>query len=240
MIEIKNITVTFDDKLVLEDISCDIEKQKITSIIGRSGEGKSVLMKTVLGLIKPRFGDIIIDDISIFTQNKQELKTVKSKTAMLFQNSALFDSMDVFQNIGFPLFEHTKLPLEEIQERVLELLSLVDLSKETMNKYPSELSGGMRKRVALARAMIQEPEYLIYDEPTTGLDPITAKEITNLIGKIHDKLGMTSIIITHESDVIKKLSENLIMIDSKQIIFKGDLAGFNNFAHPIAEAFKNS
>ena len=274
MIEIKNLTVRFEDNLILDDVSCTIEKGKITSIIGKSGIGKSVLMKSVLGLIKTIEGEIYIDNISIKTRDKKELKGVKSKMAMLFQNSALFDSFDVFQNIAFPLIEHnlniipppspptpqaiwggqsensppsspkhtslggrkSKMSFEEIREKVREMIALVNLP-DIMEMYPADLSGGMRKRVALARAIIQEPEYLIYDEPTTGLDPITAKDIINLIEAIHHKLKMTSIIITHDKDCIKQLSEMMILIDNKKILFKNDIESFKTFENSIAKQF---
>ena len=207
MIEIKNLTVKFDNKVILDNFSATIEKGKITCIIGRSGAGKSVLMKSVLGLIKNIEGDIFIDNISIFNADK----TLKSKMAMVFQNSALFDSYDVFQNIAFPLIEHKKMPLFDIKQKVKEMISLVKLP-DVEKLYPSELSGGMRKRVALARAIIQEPDYLIYDEPTTGLDPITGDEIINLIENIHTKLKTTSIIISHDKDCIDRLAQNIIEV----------------------------
>ena len=236
MIEIKNLTVRFEGNVILDNVSCSIKKGKITSIIGKSGIGKSVLMKSVLGLIKNMEGEIYIDNISNMTRDKKELKLVKSKTAMLFQNSALFDSYDVFQNIAFPLVEHTKLPFSEIQQRVKQMIALVNLP-DIMDLYPADLSGGMRKRVALARAIIQEPEYLIYDEPTTGLDPITASDIINLIESIHKKLNMTSIIITHDKDCIKQLTERMILIDKKKVIFDDDFERFKDFENDTARAF---
>ncbi|MCL2063918.1 MAG: ATP-binding cassette domain-containing protein [Candidatus Cloacimonetes bacterium] len=236
MIEIQNLTVRFENKLILEEVSCNIIKGKITSIIGKSGIGKSVLMKSVLGLIKNIEGEIYVDNISIMTRDKRENKKVKAKMAMLFQNSALFDSFDVYQNIAFPLSEHTKMSYSEIKEKVKEMIRLVNLP-DILELYPSDLSGGMRKRVALARAIIQEPEYLIYDEPTTGLDPITAKEIINLIESIHKKLEMTSIVITHDKDCIEQLTEQIIMIDNKKIIFSDEFKKFKEFEHPTAREF---
>ena len=234
MIEIRNLTVRFDDSLILDDLSCNIEKNKITSIIGKSGVGKSVLMKSVLGLIKGVEGEVIIDGVLYDKLGKERNEL---KMAMLFQNSALFDSMTVFQNTAFPLYEHTKKSYSEIREKVVEMLSLVNLSENILESYPAELSGGMRKRVALARAIIQEPDYLIYDEPTTGLDPVTADEIINLISSIHDKLSMTSILITHDPECIKQLTQNLIMIDSGKIIYDDSFSKFKDFEHPVAKSF---
>jgi len=233
MIQVRDLTVRFDDKLVLDSVSCDIHSGKITSIIGKSGMGKSVLMKAVLSLLKYQTGEVTIDGLS----TKTDLHRVRRKMAMLFQNSALFDSMNIFQNISFPLFEHTKLPYEEILQQVQTMIALVKLPN-ILKAYPSELSGGMRKRAALARAIIQKPEYLIYDEPTTGLDPITAEEIINLIGSIHKELGMTSIIITHDPECIKTLTENLIIIDEKDVIFCDTFQQFMTFEHPTAVKFR--
>ena len=207
MIEIKNLTVRFDDKIVLNNISLIIEKGIITCIIGRSGVGKSVLMKSVLGLIPYEAGEIFIDNQTI----NDSRRGIKSRMAMVFQNSALFDSFNVFQNIAFPLLEHKNLPFNYVKEKVDQMLSLVKLS-DIHDLFPADLSGGMKKRVALARAIIQEPEYLIYDEPTTGLDPETADEIISLIESIHQKIQMTSIIITHDKECINRLGEKIITL----------------------------
>jgi phospholipid/cholesterol/gamma-HCH transport system ATP-binding protein len=235
MIKVKNLSVGFEGKIVLDDVSCRIEKGKITSIIGKSGMGKSVLMKAILGLLPYQAGEVEVDGFC----GRKELKSLRSKMAMLFQNSALFDSLDVFQNISFPVFEQTKKPYHEIREKAKEMLTLVNLPISILENYPAELSGGMRKRVALARAIIQEPEYLIYDEPTTGLDPITGDDIIKLIGDIHKKLDMTSIVITHDPECIKTLTESLIMIDDKKVIFCDSFENFMEFSHPTAVSFKN-
>jgi len=233
MIQVRDLTVRFENKVVLDNVSCDIPTEMITSIIGKSGMGKSVLMKAVMSLLPYQSGDITIDHLS----TKTDLKTIRKKMAMLFQNSALFDSMNIFQNIGFPLFEHTKMPYDEIRSEVRRMIDLVKLP-DIMKLYPAELSGGMRKRVALARAIIQKPEYLIYDEPTTGLDPITAEEIIHLIGSIHRELSMTSIIITHDPECIKTLTENLIIVDEQKIIYSDSFEHFMTFTHPTGVKFR--
>ena len=237
MIEIKDIWVSFDEKMVIENITCNIEKNILTTIIGRSGTGKSVLMKVVLGLIKPEFGDISIDSISIKNTNRSLINERKKKMAMLFQSSALFDSMTILQNVAFPIYEHKQLQFLQIKEKVIEVLSLVNLEASILDLFPSDLSGGMRKRVALARAIIQEPEYLIYDEPTTGLDPITADEIIKLICKLHKKLSMTSIVITHDPECIKTITQKLIMLDNGKIVYNDHFANFKKCEHPIAKSF---
>lgn len=238
MINVKNLSIRFDDTLVLDGISADIKKNIITSIIGKSGSGKSVFIKTIMGLLKANSGEIFIDNVNINNIPKKVRKDIQKKLSMVFQNSALFDSLNVFQNVSFPLYEHTKLNDKEIIEKVNYTLSLVNLT-DILEVYPSDLSGGMKKRVALARAIIQEPDYIIYDEPTTGLDPITADEIINLIKDIHSTLKMSSIIITHDPECIKQLTENLIMIDNKKIIFQGTLNDFHQIDHPTAKAFIN-
>ena len=237
MIEIKDLSVSFDEKVVINDISCVIKKNILTTIIGKSGTGKSVLMKTVLGLIRPVSGEISIDSFSLKETKRNLVIERKKKMAMLFQSSALFDSMTVLQNVAFPLYEHTKLPFSQIKDKVIEVLKLVNLSESILDNYPADLSGGMRKRDALARAIIQEPEYLIYDEPTTGLDPITAGEIIKLINGLHERLSMTSIVITHDPECIKEITQRLIMLDDGKIIYDDDFSKFRDCEHLSAKSF---
>jgi len=237
MIKIMNLTVHFAEHTVLDNISCVIPKKQITCIIGKSGVGKSVLMKTVLGLIPYQQGAIEIDHLLCDWQKPQEFQKIKKKMTMLFQSSALFDSMSVFQNIAFPLYEKRTMKFPTIEEKVHRIISLANLSPQILSLYPADLSGGMRKRVALARAIIQEPEYLIYDEPTTGLDPITGEEIINLIGSVHRQLGMTSIVITHDLECIKSLSNQLILLHAAKIIFHDDYQNFKNAEHEVAKDF---
>ena len=177
MIEIKNLTIKFNQKTVLESINLQIPDNQISIIIGQSGCGKSVLMKTIEALIKPYRGTVIFDGVDVFNQNSTGLKEIRQKIAMLFQGSALLDSLNVYQNIALPLHEHTKLSQQEITKEVEKTLQMVGLGR-IFSKMPSELSGGMKKRVALARAIIRKPKYVIYDEPTTGLDPVIAHNMT--------------------------------------------------------------
>lgn len=236
MIEIKDLTISFDGTSVLEGIDLKIHRHKITTIVGQSGSGKSVLMKTIEGLIIPESGKILIDEIDMFSLNRKKLKQARRKIAMLFQGAALLDSLNVFQNVALPLKEHTSLTDEEIFKAVDEKLNMVGL-ENIMEKMPSELSGGMKKRVALARATILKPDYIIYDEPTTGLDPIIAQEITNLILKLHEEYKITSIIITHDLNCIQKVQGNIIMIHNKKIIFDGSYQNFINADDKIIKDF---
>lgn len=225
MIKIKDLTINFDEHIVLQDIDLQIPKHKITSIVGQSGCGKTVLVKAIEGLIKPRKGSILIDEEELSQQNREGLKRIRRKIAMLFQGAALLDSLNVFQNVALPLIEHSQLSYPQIVEAVKNKLELVGLAG-IYEKMPDELSGGMKKRVALARAIILQPEYIIYDEPTTGLDPIIAEEITQLILKLHQNYKITSIVISHDLNCIRKLQSRLAMIHDKKIIFDGEFADF--------------
>ena len=227
MIKIKNLTVSFENETVLENINLTIPENEITVIVGESGCGKTVLMKTVEGLFQPDSGEILIDEIDIFSRKRKELQKIRQKMAMLFQSSALLDSYNVFQNVALPLFEHTKKSEKEITQIVKEKLKLVGL-ENILTKMPSELSGGMKKRVALARAIILQPKYMIYDEPTTGLDPSISSEITGLILKMQRTLKITSIVVTHDLDCIDKIANRIIMLHQKKIIFDGKYDDFKN------------
>ena len=227
MIKIKNLTVSFDDQIILENINLTIPENEITVIVGESGCGKTVLMKTVEGLYQPDAGEILIDDKEIFSLKRKEVQKIRQQMAMLFQNSALFDSMNIFQNVALPLYEHSKKTDAEIREIVEQKLRLVGL-ENILIKMPSNLSGGMKKRVALARAIILEPKYIIYDEPTTGLDPSIASDIIGLIRRIHKTLQITSIVITHDLECIQKINGKMIMINDRKIIFDGNYSDFKN------------
>lgn len=236
MIEIKDLTISFNGISVLDKINLTLQQHEITTIVGQSGCGKSVLMKAIEGLIIPESGTILIDEIDLFSLNRKKLKKARRKIAMLFQAAALLDSLNAFQNIALPLKEHTSLSEEEIFQAVEEKLKLVGLV-DVMEKMPSELSGGMKKRIALARATILKPDYIIYDEPTTGLDPIIAKEITDLILKLHHESKITSIIITHDLNCIRKVKSNIAMIHNKKIIFDGSYNDFMKANDKIIKEF---
>jgi phospholipid/cholesterol/gamma-HCH transport system ATP-binding protein len=197
MIEVRDLKKSFGTQLILDDVSFRIEGGESVAIIGRSGGGKSVLLKHIIGLLQPDSGAVLIDGENIVAMNERQLLRVRRKFGMVFQGAALFDSMTVAENVAFGLRRHEHLTEAEITKRVAATLDMVDLPG-TENKNPAELSGGMRKRVGLARAIIYEPQIVLYDEPTTGLDPIVSDSIDKLIIRVRDHLKVTSIVVTHD------------------------------------------
>lgn len=220
MIQILDLYKSFNSKPVLRGVDLTIEKGQSHIIIGRSGCGKSVLLKHVIGLLQPDAGDVRIDGFSIISLKRPELYRIRRKIGMLFQNSALFDSLSVEDNIALGVREHRLFSEREIKRRVAEKLEMVGLPGiEKMN--PAELSGGMRKRVALARALMMDPEYVLYDEPTTGLDPIMADVINRLIIRINETMGVTSIVVTHDMRSAYMVGDKLSMLHEGRVIFSG-------------------
>ena len=213
MIQVKNISKSFSGVEILNDISFVFEKGKTNLIIGKSGSGKSVLTKCIVGLLEPDIGDVYYDDIKFSSLKSQDKKKVRKQIGMLFQGSALFDSLTVEENVAFPLRMFTKMTEEEIIERVNFCLKRVNI----LNKnylYPSEISGGMQKRVAIARAISMKPKYLFCDEPNSGLDPVTAIVIDELIQELTKEYQMTTIVITHDMNSVLEIGENILFIDS--------------------------
>ncbi|MEX1055918.1 MAG: ABC transporter ATP-binding protein [Rhodothermales bacterium] len=220
MIQIKNISKGFNDHLVLNDVSLEIREGETLAIIGRSGSGKSVLMKHIIGLLKPDRGDVSVDGVDINGVSYKELRKVRRKFGVLFQGGALFDSMTAFDNVAFPLRTFTNQSEEELQTRVRACLGMVELS-DIGYKKPSELSGGMQKRVALARAIALEPKYMIYDEPTSGLDPETSNRIDDLIKLLADHLNVTSVVITHDMHSVLSIADRVAFIYQGRLHWTG-------------------
>jgi len=220
IIEFKDVYKSFNGLIVHNGINLSILEGEIISLLGGSGSGKSVLLKELIGLMKPDMGNIIVMDTNVTQLREDDLIKLREHVGMLFQGSALFDSLTVFENVAYPLREHLKLTEEEIKERVAEKLKLVGLSGiET--KMPAELSGGMKKRVGLARAIATEPDIILYDEPTTGLDPITAQRINELIIELRRKLGITTIVVTHDLHCVKTVSDRIAMLYDGKILTVG-------------------
>jgi phospholipid/cholesterol/gamma-HCH transport system ATP-binding protein len=211
---------SFRDQKVLDGLNLEVARGKITVIIGRSGGGKSVTLKHIIGLTKPDRGKILIDGVDITALDKKEMNRVRKRFGMLFQEGALFDSMTVGANVAFPLVEHAKLDEQEIRSRVGEMLRIVGLPG-IEDKMPSELSGGMRKRVGLARALILEPEIVLFDEPTSGLDPIMADAIDHLIHETQRGSGRTYVVISHDIQATFKIADHIAMLYEGRIIAYG-------------------
>ncbi|HHT9138126.1 MAG TPA: ABC transporter ATP-binding protein [Candidatus Wunengus sp. YC60] len=220
IIEFKDVYKSFNGLLVHNGITLSILEGEIISLLGGSGSGKSVLLKELIGLMKPDKGDIIVLENNVTQMNEDALIKLREHVGMLFQGAALFDSLTVFENIAYPLREHLRLTEKEIQERVAEKLHLVGLSG-IGKKMPDELSGGMKKRVGLARAIATEPDIILYDEPTTGLDPMTAQRINDLIIELQRKLGITTIVVTHDLHCVKTVSDRIAMLHEGKIVAVG-------------------
>ncbi|MDW7999164.1 MAG: ABC transporter ATP-binding protein [Thermodesulfovibrio sp.] len=220
MIEIKELYKSFGKQQVLKGVNLVINEGEVTAIIGRSGGGKSVLLKHIIGLLKPDRGSIFIKGRDITKLKGRELDEIRADIGVVFQGGALFDSMTVYDNVAFPLAEKTKLNKKEIQERVIRALSDVGLYGMEY-KYPAELSGGMRKRVALARALIAHPKILLFDEPTTGLDPILVRSIHKLIKDTQIHYGFTGLIISHEIPEIFEISDKVATLHDGRIVEVG-------------------
>lgn len=238
MIEIEGLHKSFNNHKVMDGLNLKIETGSTCVIIGRSGCGKSVLLKHIVGLLKPDKGIISIGGKEIAKLNPSELNALRLKISMVFQGGALFDSMTVAENVGFSLIEHSHVSRQELLERTEESLCLVGLCG-VGSLMPSELSGGMKKRVALARAICVKPEIILYDEPTTGIDPITADAINELIRSLHDKLKVTSIVVTHDMKSAYKVADKIAMMYQGKIIAEGTSAEIQNTQHPVVYQFIN-
>lgn len=236
MIQVCDLQKSFGTHKILEGVDFSIERGESVVIIGRSGGGKSVLLKHLIALLKPDAGQVIIDGENIVPMNERQLLRVRRKFGMLFQGAALFDSMTVADNIAFAFRRDRSLPEEEIARKVAHVLELVDLPGIEA-KNPSELSGGMRKRVGLARAIVYEPQIVLYDEPTTGLDPIASDSIDQLILRVRDRLDVTSVVVTHDMRSARRLGQRILMLHNKRIYATGTPEEIFGSHDPIVKQF---
>jgi len=236
MIRVEDLYKSFDGFEVLRGVSFQVERGEILALIGRSGHGKSVLLKNIAGLIRPDRGRVFIDGENICRLRGRELERLRGRFAFLFQGGALFDSLTVFENVAFPLREKARLNDGEIREKVLSELALVGLAGAE-HKYPAELSGGMMKRAALARALVREPEIMFFDEPTTGLDPIIGHAILNLIDSIHKRLGFTGMIVTHQIPRVFDIVQRVAMLHEGSILVAGPPGEILSSSDPIVGQF---
>lgn len=220
MIEASNLRKLFGTQTVLDGVNFSIEKGESVVIIGRSGGGKSVLLKHLIGLLTPDSGEVKVAGQNITRMNERQLLQVRSRFGMLFQGAALFDSMTVAENVGFAFRNRAGVSLDEVSERVTQALEMVDL-RGIEQKRPSELSGGMKKRVGLARAIVYQPEIVLYDEPTTGLDPIVSDSIDHLIIRVRDRLQVTSVVVTHDMRSARRVGHRILMLHEGRIYATG-------------------
>jgi len=236
MIQLVDVYKSFKNQQVLDGLNLDIKDAEITVIIGQSGGGKSVLLKHLIGLIRPDKGQVRINDVDIASLNDRKLNEIRKNFGMLFQEAALFDSMNVGENVAFPLKEHTRLSDRQIYEIVEQKLLQVGL-KDVVHKMPSELSGGMRKRVGLARAIALDPRIILFDEPTTGLDPITTDAIDRLIVDTQTHTGATCVIISHDIESTFKIAHTVAMLYKGKIIEIGDPKSVKQSPNPALQQF---
>ena len=238
VIRLVNVSKSFNDQVVLDGLNLEIPRGKLTTIIGRSGGGKSVLLKHLIGLLRPDEGQVLVEGIDITRLGQRELNEIRKKFAMLFQGAALFDSLSVFENVAFPLREKTKLNDDEITAKVLDCLEQVGLTGMGQ-KFPSELSGGMRKRAGLARALVLGPEIMLFDEPTTGLDPMLARTIHDLILQTQRRYRFTSVMISHEIPEVFEISDYVAMLLDGKIAEMAPPEQFVRTQNPSIQEFIN-
>ena len=236
LIEFKDVYKAFDGNAVLKGVNLTIFKGQVTAIIGKSGTGKSVLLKHIVGLLQPDSGQVLIDGQPLTGMDRIQQRQLKKRCSYMFQNNALFDSMTIYDNIALPLVERDLLRGESVRQRVqtkMAQLDIVDIER----KYPSQLSGGMKKRVAMARALITEPEIVLFDEPTTGLDPIRKKAAYRMITDYQQRFGFTGVLVSHDIPDIFFISHQIAMLDEGQIIFEGGCREIQASQDPVVKEF---
>lgn len=238
MIELRNVHKRFGQQVILNGVNFSVQEGETVALLGPSGTGKSVLLKHIIGLIHPDSGTILVDDRDVSLLGRKELAALRSTIGYVFQNGALFDSMNVFENIRLGITdEKSNRDAAYCATRVPECLTLVNLAPEVAEKYPAELSGGMRKRVGIARAIAGRPKYLLYDEPTSGLDPVNADIIDSLVKDLADRLGVTSVMVTHDVRGAFRVSDRVALLSAGSIVLQGTPKEFLASADPRVKAF---
>ena len=238
MIELRNVHKRFGQQVVLDGVDFVVQEGETVALLGPSGTGKSVLLKHIIGLIRPDSGTIIVDDQDVTRLKRRELAALRSRIGYVFQNGALFDSMDVYENVRLGITDETKYRDEDYSRaRVTECLKLVNLAPETLSKFPAELSGGMRKRVGIARAIAGNPKYLLYDEPTSGLDPVNADVIDSLVRRLDNEIGVTSVMVTHDVRGAFRVADRLALLSGGRIVQQGTQEEFLASQNPKVREF---
>lgn len=238
MIEIRNLYKAFGGRQILNGMNLTVRRGETKVIIGRSGVGKSVLLKNIVGLIHPDAGSIKVNGVEVTNLEEREYNKIRMEIGLVFQGGALFDSMSVGENVAFVLNEFMDLDKKTVDDRVADALALVGL-KDVQDLMPSQLSGGMRKRVSLARVLCMEPQIILYDEPTSEVDPITAAALNNLIIEMRDKLKVTSIVVTHDMNMAYRVADSIAMFYHGQVIADGSVDEIRNSKHPVVHQFIN-
>lgn len=236
-IEFRSVTKAFDDHVVLDEVSFYVDQGETCVILGRSGVGKSVTLKHILGFLKPDAGRVIVAGEDITDWTEDQLILIRRRVTMVFQSGALFDSLSVWENIAFPLEERGDLSAEQIEARVRELMEMLEVA-EYAQKLPSELSTGMKRAVAIARALAQDPEAILYDEPTTMVDPLMAAHTSDLILKLKEKFRKTSVVVTHDTHLAKKLADSVVFLHEGRAAFFGTWAEFEATSDPFLRNFR--
>lgn len=238
VIQLQDVRLVFGDRVVLNGIDLEVDRRETLCILGGSGAGKSTILRLILGLLRADAGAIVVNGRDMAKATFEEKLELRRDMGMVFQGAALFDSLTVYHNVGFYLFEHAKMPEREILARVENALEVVDLiPSDVMDLVPSELSGGMRKRVGIARALVHEPRLLLYDEPTSGLDPITTQTIDELVAKLQRDLGVTSVVVTHDLGSAFRIADRLALLFEGDIAFEGTAEEMRNSEHPYVREF---
>jgi phospholipid/cholesterol/gamma-HCH transport system ATP-binding protein len=238
MIELHGVRKRFGKQVVFDGVDFKVQEGETVALLGPSGTGKSVLLKTIIGLVRPDEGTVVVDDKPVIRLKRKDLARLRSHIGYVFQNGALFDSMDVFENVRLGITDEEKYrDLEYSRARVLETLRLVNLAPETMQKFPAQLSGGMRKRVGIARAIAGSPKYVLYDEPTSGLDPVNADVIDQLVKRLDNELGVTSVMVTHDVRGAFRVADKLALLTGGKIVQQGTPDEFLKSQDPRVQEF---